>query len=150
MKKTLIILSVLALIVNSCGQTTKRQDKINNKVDESWFGRYSYETHPYTDGLMTISQLYILEIIPDSCVFSGIGFQLYFVEQCTVEETAPDMLTVRFYSLIEGDSSHNVEPYVVKLFRREDKYYFNSPVIFSDTENKFNCDLEVIRTRLNQ
>ncbi|MCL2097390.1 MAG: ankyrin repeat domain-containing protein [Bacteroidales bacterium] len=118
------------------------------RVDESWFGNYSYET-PYPDndnGIPFVAPAYSLDITPDSCVFSGFGHMLYFIEKCTVEETATDTLTVRFYNLIEGNSSHYAEPYVVKLFRKGGKYYFNSPVIYGDEEN--NIDLEVTKASL--
>lgn len=121
-----------------------KQLKKNYKyhIDESWYGDYGYETPAVSnnDGMTSMQQAYTLEIMPDSCVFSGIGFQLYFIEKCTVEETTPNELTVRFYNLTEGESVHYKEPYVVKLIRKDNKYYFNSPVIFGDKSN--NVDLE--------
>lgn len=112
-------------------------------VNENWLGSYEYETSPFTDGLMTIPRVYTLEIMPDSCVFSGIGHQLYFVEKCTIEETAPDVLIISFYQLLDGRSSHYKESYTLKLLRNKNKYYFNSPYIFKDEES--NIDVEVVR-----
>ncbi len=118
------------------------------RVDENWYGDYEYETSPYTDGTTAISRVYTLEITPDSCVFSGIGFQLYFIEKCTIDEINPDVLVARFYSLIDGESTHYTEPYAVKLSRKGDQYYLNSPFMFGDTGN--NTDIKAVKRVKNE
>jgi hypothetical protein len=111
------------------------------KVDKSWLGKYTYVTPEMEGGQMMVPSSYELLITPDSCVFSGNGFQLYFVDKCTVKEENSNVLTVRLYYIVDGMfQNYYKSPYRVKLFRKNGKYYFNSPVI--DVGGKANVDVE--------
>ena len=90
-------------------------------------GVYTFESPNYfSDGNLTLREaIYTLAIMPDSCVFTAMGVQLYYVEKCTVEETKPNTLFVRSYSLIDGhryDSETN--NHLITLLRKGNKYYF--------------------------
>ena len=122
------------------------------KVDKSWYGRYTYTIKESEADNVTLTDeitlkmepdSYTLEITPDSCVFSGFGYQLYFVEKCTIDQDGEDAITVRFYQLTDGSSWHARADYVAKLSRKNGKYYLNSPVLGDEAIN--DTDLEVAR-----
>jgi ankyrin repeat protein len=145
MKRTTILTAAAVLLVflASCGQGQ------NRAIDKSWYGIYEYQSPEFDAGLMTLSDTYTLEIKPDSCSFKGEGYQLYFGCTCTVEQTAPDVLTFYFSAHLYGNSDFmQVEPYIVKLSRKGGKYYFNSPYIFVEENN--NTDVEAVRVGQEQ
>ena len=154
-KDFLILVAAVIFAAFGCGnrQAGSSADAAIVEVDESWFGVYSYVTPPFTSNSgFTLSYSYCLEIMPDSCIFTGIGIQLYFILRCSVKETAPDVLTVSFHSLIDGGGFYFSKPDFLKLYRRDGKYYFNSPYIEYVDDNlnsTFNIDIEVVRNGEN-
>ena len=104
------------------------------EIDESWYGRYE---------CYISSVSYTFDIMSDACIFTGDGLQTHFVENCTVEKIAHDMLLVRFHSRIDGFSINEQLPYVIKLFRKDDRYYFNSPRIFGEENTDTHVYVEI-------
>lgn len=114
---------------------------------EEWLGIYEYTSPEYTDGLITLSQNYTITVTRDTCLFEGIGYQLYFIDLCTVEMNA-DTMIFHYVRTLDGNSYQDIESYWGKLFKKGDAYYINSPVIFNE-DGQNHVDLEVNRTELN-
>jgi ankyrin repeat protein len=141
----LTVVAVMCIFMTSCGQRQPKQQSIDN----NWLGIYEYVSPEYDVGFMTVSDTYTLEITSDSCMFRGEGYQTYFGCKCTVEQTASDMLTFYFDSELYGNSDFlQTQPYLLKLSKKGDKYYFNSPYIFVVENN--NIDVEAVRNGQEQ
>lgn len=117
----------------------------NLKVDESWYGEYEFATNASEEDDWHESGAYSIVIKPDSCFFTGTGYQLYFEDLCTTEERGADVIILYFYKLLDGSSMHNEEPYLGTLFRKDGKYYFNSPAL--NSESVYNVDIEIKKTK---
>lgn len=117
----------------------------NLKVDESWYGEYEFATNASEEDDWHESGAYSVVIRPDSCIFSAAGYQLYFEELCTIEEKGADVINLYFYKLLEGSSRHDKEPFLGTLFRKDGKYYINSPAL--NSESVYNVDIEIKKTK---
>jgi hypothetical protein len=118
---------------------------IIEKSLNDWTGEYVYSSREYTDGAITLPRTYTLKITSDTCRFWGAGFQLYFIDLCTAD-ISNDTIFIRYLKRIEGYSLEKEQSYVNKLFRKNGKYYINSPEIYND-DWKNNVDIEIIKTK---
>ena len=156
MKKEFLIFVVAVMFAAfGCGsrQAGSNADAAIVEVDESWFGVYSHYSllHPHSSGVW-YSQSADLEITPDTVVFTVDGFHHNFVALCSVEETALDVLTFSFQSLIDGRILTMEQPHLLILYRKDGKYYFNSPYIAfvgDSLDSSFNTDVEAVRDGQN-
>ena len=126
---------------------SKLEDRLdyNLKVDKSWYGEYEFATNASEEDDWHESGDYSIVIKPDSCIFSAAGYQLYFEELCTIEEKRADVINLYFYKLLEGSSRHDKEPFLGTLFRKDGKYYINSPAL--NSESVYNVDIEIKKTK---
>lgn len=125
------------------GATKKLINNTDMSSDASM--EYEFATNASEEDDWHESGAYSVLIRPDSCIFSAAGYQLYFEELCTIEEKGADVINLYFYKLLEGSSRHDKEPFLGTLFRKDGKYYINSPAL--NSESVYNVDIEIKKTK---
>lgn len=115
------------------------------EVDESWYGTYGYTTN--VDSEDWRSQLeFSITIRPDSCIFEGTGYQLFFQDLCTIKNEKQDTIQLYYYYTLDGSNFNSRDPYLGMLFRKDGKYYLNSSALCN--EAVYNKDVEVERSEI--
>lgn len=115
-------------------------DNYHLKVDESWYGEYGYTSDAEGEDWRN-QHIFAITIRPDTCIFQGEGYQLYFKDLCTVENARKDTIELYYYYTLDGTSTNNREPYLGILFRKDGKYYLNSSALRDEAIN--NTDVEI-------
>lgn len=115
-------------------------DNYRLEVDESWFGEYGYTSDAEGEDWRN-QHAFTITIRPDTCIFQGAGYQLYFQDLCTVENARQDTIELYYYYTLDGSSTNSREPYLGRLFRKDGKYYLNSSALRDEAIN--NTDVEI-------
>lgn len=115
-------------------------DNYHLKVDESWYGEYGYTSDAEGEDWRN-QHVFTITIRPDTCIFEGAGYQLYFQDLCTVENERQDTIEFYYYCTLDGSRRNGREPYLGMLLRKDGKYYLNSSVLGDEAIN--NTDVEV-------
>lgn len=138
--------SALDLAENEChGELTGfisqyMLDNYHLEVDESWYGEYGYTSGAEEEDWRS-QHAFAITIRPDTCIFQGEGYQLYFQDLCTVENARQDTIELYYYYTLDGSGTNSREPYLGMLFRKDGKYYLNSPALRDEASN--NTDVEI-------
>lgn len=111
------------------------------EVDESWYGTYGYTTN--ADGDDWRSQLaFSITIRPDSCIFEGVGYQLFFQDVCTIKNEKKDTIQLYYYYTLDGLNFNSRDSYLGMLLRKDGKYYLNSLSFCDEAVNGKDVEVE--------
>lgn len=115
-------------------------DNYHLEVDESWYGEYGYTSDAEGEDWRN-QHAFTITIRPDTCIFQGAGYQLYFQDLCTVENERQDTIELYYYYTLDGSRTNSRDPYLGMLFRKDGKYYLNSSSLSDEAVN--NTDVEI-------
>jgi len=115
---------------------------IQSPAPPHWFGHYTLSMdYGRLDEFSSIFISYDVVIGQDSCVFSGVGYQTYFSDLCSVEVDG-DELRLIYLNSIEGEdfTNHSGMGNVATLVKDGQQYYIKSPVI-ADKDWEYNTKI---------
>lgn len=116
--------------------------KINNQAQINWKGTYSVNIdYGKLDEFSEMTIDYDIEISNNKCIFSGMGYQTSFTDQCKIEEKG-NRLILKYEKNIEGDgfSDHSKIDTLAILILKNNKYYIKSPIVANKNWN-YNTEL---------
>lgn len=117
------------------------------EVDESWYGTYGYTINADEEDWRS-QHTFAITIRPDSCIFEGVGYQLFFQDLCTIKNESQDTIQLYYYYTLDGSNFNSRDPYLGMLFRKDDKYYLNSSALCNEAVN--GKDVELKRNELER
>lgn len=115
------------------------------EVDESWYGTYGYTINADEEDWRS-QHSFTITIRPDSCIFEGVGYQLFFQDLCTIKNEKQDTIQLHYYYTLDGSNFNSRDPYLGILFRKDGKYYLNSSALCNEAVN--GKDVEVERSEV--
>lgn len=118
-------------------------DNYQLNVDESWYGQYEYSNDVEEEDWRN-AHSFMITIRPDTCIFEGEGYQLYFRDLCTVETERQDTIELYYYYTLDGSERNRRDPYIGILFRKDGKYYLNSLALADEAVNGTDVEVEKV------
>lgn len=114
----------------------------SSNPDTLWNGNYSLSIdYGKLDQFSEMAIDYDIEISNNKCIFSGMGYQTSFTDQCKIEEK-DNQLILKYEKNIEGDgfSDHSKIDTLAILILKNNKYYIKSPIVANKNWN-YNTEL---------
>ena len=111
------------------------------EVDESWYGTYGYTSNADEEDWRS-QHSFAITIRPDSCIFEGVGYQLFFQDLCTIKNEKQDTIQLYYYYTLDGSNFNSRDPYLGILFRKDGKYYLNSSALCNEAVNGKDVEVE--------
>ncbi|MBL3658992.1 DUF5991 domain-containing protein [Fulvivirga sediminis] len=108
-----------------------------------WIGKYHLtQDKGKIDEFSSIVIGYQINITKDSSLFIGQGYQTNFIDLCSIKKDG-DTLKLYYDSTLEGTNYNETEDSpLLKLYKKQNRYYVTSPVISVNTNNNSEIEFE--------
>lgn len=124
------------------GNSEKASVSSQEKINKIWKGKYSlFIVYGKLDELSSMSIGYDIEISDNKCVFSGMGYQTSFTDQCQIEENK-NQIILKYEKSLDEDAmqNHSKTDTLAILTFKNNKYYLKSPFV-ANKDWKYNTEI---------
>lgn len=115
----------------------------DNQIKNLWKGTYSVIIdYGKLDEFSEMQVGYYIEIDTNKCIFSGMGYQTSFTDECKIEEKG-NLLILKYHKTInnEGITDNSKLDTLALLIFKNSKYYIKSPIV---ADKNWNYNVEIL------